>query len=66
MAQRDMREGTLVTLYKLLSPHISEQQLHNIAEISGKALNIVYIVTLAIVIKSTVDYFRGTKAAATK
>jgi len=56
----------LVTLYKLLSPHVSEPQLHDIAETSGKVLNIVYIVALVIITKSTVDYFRGTKATSAK
>jgi hypothetical protein len=56
----------LVSLYKLLSPHASELQLHDIAETSGKALNIIYLVTLVIITKSTLDYFRGTKGAAPK
>jgi len=56
----------LVALYELLSPHVSERQLQDIAETLGKAFNIVYIVTLVIITKSTVDYIRGTRAAPAK
>jgi hypothetical protein len=56
----------LVALYKVLSPLASELQLHDIAETLGKALNVVYIVALVIITKSTVDYFRKTKARSAK
>ena len=56
----------LVALYTFLIPQVTEQQLHDIAEISGKALNVVYIVALVIITKSAVDYVRGANVSSAK
>lgn len=56
----------MVALYKVLSPQVSDQQIHDISEISGKALNVVYIVVLVIITKSTVDYVRGKNVSSAK